>query len=162
MSSPPTHYLAAVDELAADPVLRGVAALLARTPTAELVTGDGEPTFAFLRNAEQEYADRGGKLRERPVGAISHAILRLRSQGIAATLSGADVPEEVSDVPQELGEMPHEPVTLVEEFVEPPATGGIAAPADGDPPSCAEFHGTSCPHKRCSRVECLLEGDCCR
>ncbi|SDL75323.1 hypothetical protein SAMN05421874_12898 [Nonomuraea maritima] len=75
---PPAHYRSAVDELVLDPVVKRMAA---RPPLdgEQCINSDGELQFRFLCRTAEDYFNAGGQHRG-PVGAIAHALLRLRAE----------------------------------------------------------------------------------
>ncbi|MEU5863579.1 hypothetical protein ABZ815_20580 [Nonomuraea sp. NPDC047529] len=145
MTHPPAHYLRAVDELTLDPIVRKVAARLADTSVEQGVNADGTLRYAFLRACAEEYLRAGGQHRG-PVGAIAHAMLRLRAEPAPPAPAGP-APVELAEVAQE------PPAELAPE---------VTVIAVDDPRGCVSAHGPNCPHDRCDRYGCLLEGDCCQ
>ena len=139
----PMHYQETVNELTADTIVKKMAANMPDKPDEEFVDADGNLRYDFMRAAAEEYIRAGGQHRG-PVGAVGHAMLRLRTH---ITLAGASTPAvtEPVEVPQEPSDQPQDPV---------PA---LAAAADS--PTC--LHGQDCQHQRCERYGCE-ESDCCR
>jgi molybdopterin-guanine dinucleotide biosynthesis protein A len=78
-TKPPAHYLQAVDELTADPIVQRMAARLSSGPGEQFVNADGTLQYAFMRTSAEEYINAGGQHRG-PVGAVGHAMLRLRAE----------------------------------------------------------------------------------
>ncbi|MEU4511698.1 hypothetical protein AB0G05_19580 [Nonomuraea wenchangensis] len=89
-TKPPPHYLQAVDELTADPIVKRMAARPAGDPGERFVNADGTLQYEFMRTAAEEYIKAGGQHRG-PVGAVGHAMLRLRAE---AALTGSFTPPE--------------------------------------------------------------------
>ncbi|WP_433444630.1 hypothetical protein [Nonomuraea sp. CA-141351] len=79
ITKPPARYLEAVDELAADPIVKRMAARLADVPGEQRVHADGTLDYRFMCEVADDYIDAGGQHRG-PVGAIAHAVLRLRAE----------------------------------------------------------------------------------
>jgi hypothetical protein len=78
-AKPPAHYLQAVDELAADLIVRRIAAGVQDAPAEQRVHADGTLDYGFMCEVANDYTDTGGQCRG-PVGAIAHAVLRLRAE----------------------------------------------------------------------------------
>ncbi|MEV3986591.1 hypothetical protein [Nonomuraea sp. NPDC049758] len=146
MTSPPANYLHAVDELTADPVVRKMATRLTDTAEEQGVNADGTLSYAFLRDSAEEYLRAGGQHRG-PVGAVAHAMLRLRAE------VARPAPVHIT---------PDGPGAVAQRPEEEPAQGETATTAIDDPRGCMSAHGPNCPHDRCDRYGCLLEGDCCQ
>ncbi|MFI6179746.1 hypothetical protein ACIA8R_29675 [Nonomuraea sp. NPDC051191] len=146
MTGAPAHYLRAVDELTTDPIVRKMATRLTDSSVAQSVNADGTLSYAFLRDSAAEYLRAGGQHRG-PVGAVAHALLRLRA------VAAPTAPDHLT--PDESGEVAQQPE-------DEPTSGETATIALNDPRGCLSAHGPNCPHDRCDRYGCLLEGDCCQ
>ncbi|HEX4399669.1 MAG TPA: hypothetical protein VH136_18665 [Trebonia sp.] len=72
-------YDAAVRALAAEPVVREMAASLLN-PDAELLEPDGTPTYAFMMNARGEYEFRTGHAAAGHIGAVAEALMLIRDE----------------------------------------------------------------------------------
>ena len=94
------HYQETRDALAADPLVRMMAAGVTRTPLAEMAHDDGGPRFEFMQAANalydrlaaaaraRGYDGEAGELypadAPRHIGAVAEAVLAERAQTIAA------------------------------------------------------------------------------
>ena len=81
-----SHRAAIAEQLAADPIIRDMAAAL---PTLELppeiVTASGTPTSQFLGLATQVYRERGGKAERLLIGSVAQAVLAHRAMRLMDT-----------------------------------------------------------------------------
>ncbi len=139
----PMHYQEAVNELTGDTIVKKMAANMPDKPDEEFVDADGNLRYDFMRAAAEEYIRAGGQHRG-PVGAVGHAMLRLRANA-APTEAPTPVVADPVEVPQEAAAQPQDTV---------PAPDAVA-----DPSTC--LHGQDCQHKRCERYGCE-ESNCCR
>ena len=75
------EYQEARDRMYGERILRDMAVGLRGHPTAALTHCDtGRPTFAFMQNANAEYAARGGQLAH--IGCVAEVLIALRKAGI--------------------------------------------------------------------------------
>ncbi|MEV0307843.1 hypothetical protein [Nonomuraea fuscirosea] len=141
----PMHYQEAVNDLTADTIVKKLAANMLDKPDEEFVDADGNLRYDFMRASAEEYLRAGGQHRG-PVGAVGHAMLRLRANTPPAEALTPAVAEPV-EAPQEAAAQLGDPVPA-------PAPAAV-----GDPSTCV--HGQDCQHQRCERYGCE-ESDCCR
>ncbi|WP_336214724.1 hypothetical protein [Nonomuraea sp. LPB2021202275-12-8] len=149
----PAHYLQAVEDLAADAIVKKMAARMPDHAIEKFVDADGNLRYDFMRAAAEEYLQSGGQHRG-PIGAVGHAMLRLR---------GNPAPAEASTSSPVPGEAPaptaEDPAELPQESTNPTQNLVSTVVAVDDLPSC--IHGPDCQHQRCERYGCG-ESDCCR
>jgi hypothetical protein len=151
------HYQEARDGLAADPLVRMMAAGVTRTPLAELADGDGGPRFEFMQAANAHYdrlavaaRARGydGELypadAPRHIGAVAEAVLAERARTITAFGEAFGVTGEAAVLRViarlDAGE---DPVMLrANPQLALPGRGSLPAALPGSPASTAEHeHG---------------------
>lgn len=71
------HYDEVERRLRADPVVRAMARELRGAGTWGAVHEDGTPSHGFMLSANRTYAERGGEITGKHIGAVARAVLAL-------------------------------------------------------------------------------------